>query len=332
MNQLTKEVWFILYKKASNAEELAYTFLRNVTALQDLSDEIISDRDKLFTSNFWTALTRQLRLSHKMSTVYHSQTDDQTEQMNQVIKQYLQEYVDYCQMSWIVLLSVTQLAYNTSVNQTTGMTSFFANHEYNTNLFLESKKATVLTEQVKITVTDMQRLHKELKKNIKFLSHQSAFYHNQHRFREPMLKKGDRVYLLQKNIKTTRSSSKLDHIKIEPFRIIRSIKGISFELKLSEEMSRKHSVFHIFLLKPVSAGVLELMKVPDNYLIEQEEWYKVQRILRHKEINSQQHYLVKWKRYSDSENTWELTENLNRCACIIENYLQQADSQIRRIN
>ena len=74
---------------------MTYIFLRNVTALQDLSDEIISDRDKLFMSNFWTALTRQLRLSHKMSTVYHSQTDDQTEWMNQVIEQYLREYVNY---------------------------------------------------------------------------------------------------------------------------------------------------------------------------------------------------------------------------------------------
>ena len=33
VNWLIKEVQFILYKKVSNAEELAYTFLRNVTAL-----------------------------------------------------------------------------------------------------------------------------------------------------------------------------------------------------------------------------------------------------------------------------------------------------------
>ena len=52
VNQLTKKVQFILYKKVLNTEELIYIFLRNVTALQDLSDKIISDRDKLFTSNF----------------------------------------------------------------------------------------------------------------------------------------------------------------------------------------------------------------------------------------------------------------------------------------
>ena len=52
VNQFIKEVWFISYKKVLNAEELAYIFLRNVMILQDLPDEIIFNRDKLFTSNF----------------------------------------------------------------------------------------------------------------------------------------------------------------------------------------------------------------------------------------------------------------------------------------
>ena len=116
-------------------------------------------------------------------------------------------------------------------------------------------------------MTDMQKLHKKLKKNIKFLSHWSVFYHNQHRSEESMLKKKNRVYLLWKNIKITRSSSKLDHVKIESFRIIRSIKEISFKLKLLEEISRKHSVFHIFLLKLVSVEVSKLTKILDNYLM-----------------------------------------------------------------
>ena len=255
VNQLMKEVWFIPYKKASNTEELAYMFLWNVTALQGLPDKIISDRDKLFTSNFWTALTRQLRLSHKMSTVYHSQTDDQTEWMNQVIEQYLREYVNYHQMNWVALLSVTQIAYNTSVNQITDIISFFVNHEYNANLFQESKKAMVLTEQVNVTVTEMQMLHKELKQDIEFLLHRSAFYHNKHRSGGPMLKKRDRVYLLWKNIEMTRSSNKLDHVKIRPFKIIRNIKEVSFKLELLKEMQWKHLVFHILLLEPASDAV-----------------------------------------------------------------------------
>ena len=146
VNWLTKEVRFLPYKEVSNVKELAYTFLRNVTALQGLSDRVISDRDKLFMSRFWMVLTRQLRLSHKLSTVYHSQMDEQTKQMNQVIEQYLREYLNYRQTNWVPLLSVAQLVYNISINVITGQTPFFINYRYNMNLFLESKKVTVLTE------------------------------------------------------------------------------------------------------------------------------------------------------------------------------------------
>ena len=37
-------------------------------------------------------------------------------------------------------------------------------------------------------------------------------------------------------MKMTRLSDKLNHVKIRSFKIIRSIKEVSFKLKLSEEM------------------------------------------------------------------------------------------------
>ena len=40
----------------ATVEDLAYIFLRNVVANHRMQDEIISDRDKLFTSKFWTIL------------------------------------------------------------------------------------------------------------------------------------------------------------------------------------------------------------------------------------------------------------------------------------
>ena len=213
------------------------------------------NRDKLFILRFWTVLTRQLRLLHKLSTIYYSQTDKQTEWMNQVIEQYLREYVDYWQTNWVSLLSVAQLMYNISINIITEQTSFFTNHRYNTNLFLELKKATILTEQIKITADNMHKLYKELKTDIEFLSHHSVFYYNQHYAGALTLKKRNKVYLLWKNIKITRSSNKLNHVKIRSFKIIRNIKETSFELKLSKSMQWRHSVFYIFLLKSAPAEV-----------------------------------------------------------------------------
>ena len=138
-----------------------------------------------------------------------------------------------------------------------------------------------------------------------------------------MLKKRDKVYLLWKNIETTRSSSKLNHVKIRLFKIVRNIKEVSFKLKLLKDMQWKHSVFHISLLEPVLDNVLILKKVSDIYLIKQKDWYEVEKILEHKNINRQRYYLVKWKNYSNSENIWELEWNLNKCLKIIKRYLQQ---------
>ena len=71
-DRLTKYRYFILYKEALSAEELAYMFLRVIAANHELLKEIISDRDKLFTFKFWKSLVNQLGIHHKLSTLYHS--------------------------------------------------------------------------------------------------------------------------------------------------------------------------------------------------------------------------------------------------------------------
>ena len=52
VNQLIKDVRFLPYKEVSDAKKLTYTFLQNVTVLQELSNKIISDRDELFMLRF----------------------------------------------------------------------------------------------------------------------------------------------------------------------------------------------------------------------------------------------------------------------------------------
>ena len=76
----------------------------------------------------------------------------------------------------------------------------------------------------------------------------------------------------------------MNYVKIKSFKIIRNIKEVSFKLELSEEMQWKHLIFHILLLKLTSDNMSVLRQVSDNYLIKQEDWYKVKKILQYKEI------------------------------------------------
>ena len=68
--------------------------------------------------------------------------------------------------------------------------------------------------------------------DIVFLRVRMAKYYNSKRTRGPVLKEGDKAYLLRRNIKTTRPSGKLDYTKLGPFRIEKVLGKDNYELNL----------------------------------------------------------------------------------------------------
>ena len=52
----------------------------------------------------------------------------------------------------------------------------------------------------------------------------------------PMLKEGEKVYLLRKNIKTQRLNNKLDHKKLGLFEIIEAKGLVNYRLKLPKSI------------------------------------------------------------------------------------------------
>jgi hypothetical protein len=73
-------------------------------------------------------------------------------------------------------------------------------------------------------------------------------YYNKSKLKRPRFRERDLIYLLRKNIKTTRPSDKLDYKKFGPFKVKRNIKDISYELYLPLTI-RIYSVFYISLLE-----------------------------------------------------------------------------------
>jgi hypothetical protein len=73
-------------------------------------------------------------------------------------------------------------------------------------------------------------------------------YYNKSKFEGPRFREEDLVYLLRRNIKTTRPSNKFDYKKFGSFKVKRNIKDINYELHLLPTI-RIYPVFHIFLLE-----------------------------------------------------------------------------------
>ena len=82
IDRLTKYCHIILFKEAYNVEQLKYIVMNKLIRYQKISRKLINDRDKFFTFNYWKTLLSLLRIKLRMSTTFHSQTNEQTKRTN----------------------------------------------------------------------------------------------------------------------------------------------------------------------------------------------------------------------------------------------------------
>ncbi len=143
-----------------------------------------------------------------------------------------------------------------------------------------------------------------------------TLYANKKKDRESTLKKRDKAYLLRRNIKTKRSSNKLNHTKLKSFEILEEKKSINYKLNLSAFM-KIHSIFHIFLLKSADSNTIIQTESSDIDSENQNVKYEVKNILNQQNIKDQSHWLVKWKDYEHIEDTWKSKRNLKNCQMLL---------------
>jgi hypothetical protein len=153
-------------------------------------------------------------------------------------------------------------------------------------------------------VEKLKDLYQELTRDIEWMSLRSSMYYNSKRLEGPRLREGDQVYLLRRNIKITRLSDKLDHKKLGPFKIVRNIKNVSFELQLPPTM-RIHPVFHISFLGSADPNIPQSL-APEIHPDSQEFEDEVEKILDIRKIRGRLQWLVKWLGYGNEHNIWEL--------------------------
>ena len=114
-------------------------------------------------------------------------------------------------------------------------------------------------------VEQLMMLQKKLAMNLRFIALRFKIYYDKKRFGEIDFKVREKAFMLRKNMKITKESNKLNHVKIEFFKILRNIKKTSYELKLSTNIKRKHSVFHILLLKSAHFDILKT-NISEDYI------------------------------------------------------------------
>jgi len=168
------------------------------------------------------------------------------------------------------------------------VSSFFANYEFESKTLKKSREFAQLAQKATLQIEQLQLLQKKLQKNIQFLSKRMTLYANKKKDKESTLKKGNKAYLLKRNIKTKRSSNKLNHTKLESYKILEIKESINYKLDLSTSM-RIHSIFHICLLKSANSNTSIQTKSSEIDSESQNIEYEVKDMLNQQNIKDQSH-------------------------------------------
>ncbi len=108
----TKMTRYLFTKKTLTVIELAKLFFEKIALRYEISNDIIINKDSLFINAFWSKICYHAKMKQRLSIIFHSQTDNQTEWQNQTLKHYLRVYCSEKQDNWATLLLIVEFMYH----------------------------------------------------------------------------------------------------------------------------------------------------------------------------------------------------------------------------
>ena len=164
-------------------------------------------------------LNRMLGIRTKLSTAFHSQTDGQTERMNQELEQYLRFFIKNRQKDWPEWLAMAEFTVNNKVYTATKVSLFMANYGREMRMGGDIRKKGKVENAMEF-VERMKKVHKEAEVALRKTQEEMKRYVDRGRKETEKWKKRDWVLLSTKDLVfKERPSKKLTERYVGPYAI-----------------------------------------------------------------------------------------------------------------
>lgn len=114
VDRFSKYAHFVPLSHPYTASSVAKAFFENIVRHHGIPCSIVSDRDPIFTSTFWTELFPRAGVKLQMGSAFHPQSDGQSEVTNRIIVMYLRYLAGDRPRTWLQWLPWVEYCYNTS--------------------------------------------------------------------------------------------------------------------------------------------------------------------------------------------------------------------------
>lgn len=314
VDRLTKYAHFIPLRHPFTASTVANGFMKEIVRLHGFPTSIISDRDRIFLSNFWRELFQLHKVHLKRSTAYHPQTYGQSEVVNRCLETYLRCFCFEQPKQWAQWLAWAEFSYNSSYHTAIKCTPFRALYGRDPPPIIRYEGQQTPIDAIDKLLEDRDAILDDLKMNL-IRAQQKMQHQANTKKREVEYAVGDMVYLkLRPYRQQSIARGKFEKLAARyygPYRISKRVGKVAYTLELPPT-ARIHPTVHVSQLRPAHGTPNVPSEIPsqldaDLQLTVYPELLKGVRRKKGSPTNERE-VLVQWQGLSEAEATWEYME------------------------
>jgi hypothetical protein len=280
-----------------------------------------SDNGTEFVNKIVSTLCQLYGIEHRLITAYNAHADGLVERKNKDVEQVLRKYLEGAFGAWDDWLPMVQIAVNDAINQRTKSTPFALMYGRKFNGFRDFSNVKKIKDSDRAFESVLKSwiqfreaiLPGIFKRTMAVKSKQEGRLNE--RKQKNVFKPGDKVMA----INHTRGS-KWEPYYEGPFEVIRQNTGGAYALKnvMGNEIPWNYT---IEMLKGVPG-------VKNESEDKKSDHFEVEKIMDHQsEGASGWKYLVKWKGYSENENTWVSAKDFDSLGPIEKYWRERAKNK-----